>query len=122
MLASRCATDGVGSSTRFMRRSGLLATTALMAAVVTNAAMAAGAAPQEGAGAAASQSGAAQAATKTFNIPAQPLQAAVTAFGQQSGLQVSYDAKLPAGLQSQGVSGAMAPQAALRRMLTGTGV
>ncbi len=59
---------------------------------------------------------------RTFNVPAQPLGAALAAFGQQSGLQVTADATLVAGHTSSGVSGSLAPEAALQRLLAGTGL
>jgi iron complex outermembrane receptor protein len=61
------------------------------------------------------------AAAQPFNIPAQPLADALIAFGQQSGLQVTVDSALLAGLRSQAVSGSLAPDAALRRLIAGTG-
>ncbi|MFT3964633.1 MAG: TonB-dependent siderophore receptor [Sphingobium sp.] len=61
-------------------------------------------------------------ATATFNIPSQPLAGAVTAFGLQSGFQVSVDQATLAGLNSTGISGNFPPAEALSRLLTGTGV
>jgi iron complex outermembrane receptor protein len=58
----------------------------------------------------------------TFKIPPQSLASAVTAFGLQSGYQVSVDQGTLAGLQSPGARGAMTPVEALGRLLTGTGV
>ncbi len=58
----------------------------------------------------------------SFDIPAQPLTSAVTAFGRQSGFQVSVDQGTLANLQSNAVAGSMAPEEALRRLLEGTGV
>jgi iron complex outermembrane receptor protein len=57
-----------------------------------------------------------------FDIPAQPLAGAVTAFGRQSGFQVSVDQATLANLRSAAVSGRMTPEDALRQMLAGTGV
>ncbi|MCG2840687.1 TonB-dependent receptor [Sandaracinobacter sp. RS1-74] len=57
-----------------------------------------------------------------FDISAQSLDGAITAFGLQSGLRVSADQALLAGLQSSGVSGNFTPAEALSRLLTGTGV
>lgn len=64
----------------------------------------------------------AQADAKSFNIPAQPLSRALTAFGQQSGLQVTVDSSSIAGLTSQPVSGSLSPNDALTRLFAGTGV
>ncbi len=58
---------------------------------------------------------------RDFSIPAQPLGAALTAFGRQSGLQVSVDAAAIRGVQSPGASGHAAPMQALGRLLNGTG-
>jgi iron complex outermembrane recepter protein len=101
-----------------VRRSGLLAATALIALGVASAA--ATAAP-DGGGDAAVRAAAAP-AQQAFAIPPQPLKAALTAFAQQSGLQVSFDSAATVGLRSPGVSGAMIPEAALSRLLLGTGV
>jgi iron complex outermembrane receptor protein len=57
-----------------------------------------------------------------FDIPAQPLASALTAFGRQSGYQISVDQATLANLSSSPVSGAMAPEEALRRLLSGTGL
>jgi iron complex outermembrane receptor protein len=59
---------------------------------------------------------------RTFNIPAQPLADALTAFGRQSGLQITYQPELVAGRISQAVSGSSTPAQALQQMLSGTGV
>ncbi len=58
----------------------------------------------------------------SFDIPAQPLAGAVTAFGLQSGYQISVDQRTLAGLRSPGVSGRLTPTEALVRLLEGTGV
>lgn len=70
---------------------------------------------------AAAQSSAAE-TVRRFDIPAQSLGRALTDFGRQSGLEVSVDAALIAGIQSPGVSGEAAPMQALGRLLTGTGL
>jgi iron complex outermembrane receptor protein len=57
-----------------------------------------------------------------FDIPAQPLSSALTAFGTQSDYQVSVDQGALSNQRSTAVSGRMTPDDALRRMLTGTGL
>ena len=59
---------------------------------------------------------------RTFNIPAQPLAAALNTFGRQSGLQVTLAAATSRGVQSSPVNGALAPQQALAQLLAGTGI
>lgn len=59
---------------------------------------------------------------RRFDIPAQPLADALTMFGQQSGLQVTLDARIAAGLSAPAVSGTIPPEEALRRLLAGTGI
>ncbi len=61
-------------------------------------------------------------ATREFNIPPQPLADGLTAFGRQSGLQVSVDAALVRGSMTQGASGRLTPSQALNALLTGTGI
>ena len=57
-----------------------------------------------------------------FDVPSQPLGQALTAFGQQAGLQVGVSAPTVAGKTSTAVSGVMTPEQALRLLLSGTGV
>lgn len=76
----------------------------------------AGTALAQGAPVAASQ------ATTSFNVPAQSLQNALTTYGRQAGLQVSVDAAVLRGLGSAGVSGSMSAEAAIGRVLAGTGL
>ncbi|TCV68595.1 hemoglobin/transferrin/lactoferrin receptor protein [Neorhizobium sp. S3-V5DH] len=64
----------------------------------------------------------AQTATRSFDIPAQPLASAVNAFGRQSGLQVTLAASTSRGINAKAVSGNLTPDQALARMLAGTGV
>lgn len=61
-----------------------------------------------------------QSAFRTFNIPAQSLDSALILFGRQSGRQVAADGTLLRGLSTQGVSGTMTVDEALRRLLAGT--
>ncbi|MFT3802320.1 MAG: TonB-dependent receptor [Burkholderiaceae bacterium] len=58
---------------------------------------------------------------RSFDIPRGSLIDALTAFGQQSRLQVSVDAALVRGLTSPGVSGSFVPLEALSRLLAGMG-
>lgn len=60
--------------------------------------------------------------TASFNIPAQPLVQALTALGQQAGLQVAVSAPVVAGKTSTAVSGVMTAEQALQLLLSGTGV
>ena len=57
-----------------------------------------------------------------FDIPAQPLESAVTAFGFQSGYQVAVDQATLTGLRGNEVRGSFTPVEALSRLLAGTGV
>jgi iron complex outermembrane recepter protein len=61
-------------------------------------------------------------ATKTFNVAAQPLASAVAVFGRQAGIQVSLDAAAARNQQSGGVNGSLSVDAALTRLLAGTGL
>lgn len=60
--------------------------------------------------------------TSSFNIPAQPLPSALTAFGRQAGLQVIVDPAVVEGRSSAGVSGTLTAEQALGRILAGTGI
>lgn len=62
------------------------------------------------------------AATRTYDIPAQPLANALKAFGRQSGLQVSLAAEAARGANSVAVAGSLTADAALARLLAGTGL
>lgn len=57
-----------------------------------------------------------------FDIPAGPLPAALTAFAARAGIQLLYPAALARGKITAGVSGRLTPQAALRRLLDGSGL
>lgn len=61
-------------------------------------------------------------AERAFDIAAQPLTTALTAFGQQSGLQVSVHGALPRGRAAPAVRGTMTNQEALARLLAGSGL
>lgn len=60
--------------------------------------------------------------TISFQIPAQPLSAAINAFIRQSGWQISYSSALAAGKTSTAISGSLTPSAALQRLVQGTGI
>lgn len=57
-----------------------------------------------------------------FDIPAQDLNTALLAFAEKADFQVVYDAEIPRGLETPGVQGSHTPEAALRRLLAGTGL
>ncbi|WP_312933635.1 TonB-dependent receptor [Pseudomonas sp.] len=57
-----------------------------------------------------------------FAIDQQSLGAALNAFTQVTGWQVGYSAELAHGVSSGGVRGALSPEAALKRLLHGTGL
>lgn len=61
-------------------------------------------------------------ATQSFNLPAQPLQAALDAFVRQTGWQLGYASALVQGRTSRPVSGTLTPSQALQTLLAGTGV
>ncbi|AYD03803.1 TonB-dependent siderophore receptor [Neorhizobium sp. NCHU2750] len=61
-------------------------------------------------------------AEATFSVPAGPLSSALTAFGRQAGLQVTYLASVASGKTSQGFSGRSTPDQALSRILAGSGL
>jgi hypothetical protein len=56
----------------------------------------------------------------TFHIPGQPLEMALQAYSQASGVQVLYESELAAGRRSAPVEGDLTPEAALRVLLAGT--
>lgn len=60
--------------------------------------------------------------TRPFNIPAQSLDSALAAYAAATGVQVLYDSRVTSGLQSPGVSGPLAPEEALRRLVAGSGL
>lgn len=63
-----------------------------------------------------------QAAPQDFAIPAQPLDEALLAFSEQSGLSVLIDAELAHGHQTKPLNARAEPEEALRRLLDGTGL
>lgn len=69
---------------------------------------------------AATQDGEREPGTIIFQIPSQPLEAALQAYSQVSGVEVLYESQIAAGLQSAPVEGAFAPEVALRLLLAST--
>ena len=63
----------------------------------------------------------AQAATFTFDIPAKSLDQALADLGTVTGLRLIYTAELPAGAKTAPLQGSMTAEAALQRLLTGSG-
>ena len=57
-----------------------------------------------------------------FSISQQPLVSAINAFSQVTGWQVGFSAELADGVASPGVQGSLPPDAALKRLLHGTGL
>lgn len=66
--------------------------------------------------------GQAVAETRRFDIPAQPLPAALSAYAQVTGARLAYLPALAAGRRSPGATGALDERAALDRLLAGTGL
>lgn len=62
------------------------------------------------------------AAEQSFDIPAGPLGPALTLFGERAGLRLLVASEFTDGLQTPGVSATLAPEQALRQLLTGTGL
>jgi iron complex outermembrane recepter protein len=58
--------------------------------------------------------------TVAFDIPAKPLNLALTEFAQQSGLQVVFVAEIGRDLSTSGLTGNFTPQAALDQLLANT--
>ncbi|MEN0109030.1 MAG: TonB-dependent receptor, partial [Pseudomonas sp.] len=65
---------------------------------------------------------AAQPQNLSFDIPAQPLDDALAAYGIASGIQVLYGAPLTQGLKSSAVRGRFTREQALAQLLAGTGL
>ncbi|HEV7308074.1 TonB-dependent receptor domain-containing protein [Ensifer sp.] len=72
--------------------------------------------------AAAQETTARTSSARTYNIPSQPLAAALNAFARQSGLQVTLAATTSQGLRSTAVNATLDPDQALARILAGTGI
>jgi len=65
---------------------------------------------------------AAAASTRSYNIPAGPLNVVLTRFLSESGVLLSGSTELAQGKQSPGVQGSLTPDAALAALLAGTGL
>ena len=63
-----------------------------------------------------------QRVVRTFDVPAGSLDQALSRFGRQAGVQLAVDARLTAGLSSQGVQGVLPVPEALQRLLRDTGL
>ena len=61
-------------------------------------------------------------ATAAFDIPAQPLGAALNTFADTTGWQVSVPSELVSGINASGISGPYQPEEALEALLAGTGL
>ncbi|MCI1835071.1 MAG: STN domain-containing protein [Achromobacter ruhlandii] len=72
--------------------------------------------------AALAQQRAADGASIAFDIAAQPLDAALAAYTQATGMAVLVTSRLTAGRQGSAVRGRLAPREALRLLLAGTGL
>ncbi|MGE8677103.1 MAG: TonB-dependent receptor [Achromobacter marplatensis] len=57
-----------------------------------------------------------------ISIAAQPLEQSLLQLGRQTSMQIFYAQDLVAGIQAPAVSGALAPEEALRRLLAGSGL
>ncbi|OWQ94307.1 TonB-dependent receptor [Sphingopyxis witflariensis] len=64
----------------------------------------------------------AQTEQRSYDIAAQPLADALREYSEASGREVMFDDGLARGLRSAGVSGTLSADAALSRLLTGTGL
>lgn len=66
--------------------------------------------------------GAAAQSTHRFDLPAQPLEQALTVFSEQTGLQMLYDSDLARGRRSAAISGRYEAREALALMLADSGL
>ncbi|MEW6641752.1 MAG: secretin and TonB N-terminal domain-containing protein [Pseudomonadota bacterium] len=58
----------------------------------------------------------------TFDIPGQPLDAALSAYGAATGIQLLFDPTLTEGRRARGLKGTFSAEAALGLLLAGTGI
>mgnify|MGYP001430211810 CR=1 FL=1 len=61
-------------------------------------------------------------AKQEFNIPAQPLQSAISQLSEEADLQISYPAELTKGIGTPGLSGHYTAKEALNKLLAGSGL
>ncbi|MBC3257813.1 TonB-dependent siderophore receptor [Pseudomonas paralactis] len=87
-------------------------------ATLLGACVAAGALPST----ASAQDAGSERQARTWNIAPGPLAGALDQFARQAGISLSYDAGSVAGKSSPGLSGSLAPQQALTRLLQGQGL
>ncbi|QSA96007.1 TonB-dependent receptor [Methylococcus sp. EFPC2] len=64
----------------------------------------------------------AEQALAAYDIPAQPLAGALTAFADQANIKLMFESALTRGLRTRGVSGKLSRDAALNQLLEGTGL
>jgi hypothetical protein len=57
-----------------------------------------------------------------FDIPAQPLELALSAYGTTANVQLVFDVELTQGLRSAALKGAFSPEIALEKLLAGSGL
>lgn len=62
------------------------------------------------------------AAARDFDIPSQPLNAALRSLADQAGVQIAYQTSIAAGTVAPAVSGTMSTEEALARLLSGSGL
>lgn len=74
------------------------------------------------AGAASLQAAQLSAEARTFDIPAQPLPAALLRFSEAAGVELLFDAALAEGKQAPALIGSYAPEDALNLLLAGSGL
>lgn len=60
--------------------------------------------------------------THSFNIPSQPLNRALRALADQSGVQIAYQTSIASGAVAPAVSGTMTTEQALSRLISGSGL
>jgi len=58
---------------------------------------------------------------RSFDIPSEPLAAALQTYSQDTGVGLFYESEITAGLKSPALKGRFTPKAALRALLAGTG-
>lgn len=104
-FSGRTGTQRGGILRADMLRAGLIASTMLMPLPLIGA-----------------QAQTATAARLSFDLPAQPLRAALTAFARQTGIKFAYPAALTSGRTSPALRGSFSAEEALARLLGGSGL